>query len=110
MTQFKLVFYVPEFHCEAVKAAVFAAGAGRQGNYAECAWQVLGQGQFKPMEASQPFVGEQGKLETVAEYRVEVLCEEHDLDQVISALKKSHPYEEPAFDVIALASLPWSLP
>jgi hypothetical protein len=99
---FKLVVYIPEAHTEAVKQAMFAAGAGRQGNYDQCSWQVKGEGQFRPLEGSQPFVGDVDTVETVAEYRVEMLCEEHCLKAVIKALKNAHPYEEPAFDIIRL--------
>jgi hypothetical protein len=82
--------------------ALFDAGAGRIGNYEHCAWQVLGQGQFRPLAGSQPFIGAQGVLETVAEYRVEMVCEDAVIDAVIAALRQAHPYEEPAFDVIRL--------
>ena len=71
---YKLAFFVPQAHCEAVKKAVFAAGAGQQGDYEHCCWQVLGQGQFRPVGSSQPFIGERGTLEFVEEYRVEMLC------------------------------------
>ncbi len=99
---FKLVFFVPESHCESVKTAIFEAGAGRQGNYADCSWQVLGEGQFRPLDQSQPFIGEEGKLEKVMEYRVETLCESHRLADVIAALKNAHPYEDPAYDILRL--------
>lgn len=103
MTTYKLTFFVPETHVEEVKMAVFAAGAGRLGDYDCCAWQTLGQGQFRPLAGSQPFIGRQGEIETVDEYRVEMLCSEEALAPALEALRASHPYEEPAFDVIALA-------
>lgn len=96
---YKLVFFVPESHVESVKDAVFNAGAGRIGNYRHCAWQVLGMGQFKPMPGSQPFLGEQGRLETVREYRVELVCAAPVIKAAVQALLSAHPYEEPAFDV-----------
>lgn len=98
----KLVFFVPESHCEHVKSAVFAAGAGRQGAYQHCSWQTLGQGQFMPLSGSQPFIGETGSLSRVSEYRVEVLCDDTSIDEVLKALKQAHPYEEPAYDVLPL--------
>jgi hypothetical protein len=101
---FKLCFYVPESHLESAKMALFDAGAGRIGNYEHCAWQVLGQGQFRPLAGSQPFIGAQGALETVEEYRVEMVCEDAVVDAVIAALRQAHPYEEPAFDVIRLGN------
>jgi structural hemagglutinin/hemolysin toxin protein RtxA len=99
---YSLVFYVPESHCDIVKQAVFAAGAGQLGNYAHCAWQVLGQGQFRPTAGSQPFIGEQEQLMIVNEYRVEMLCAPSCIKAVISALKSSHPYEEPAYSIVKL--------
>ena len=62
MNVYKLCFYVPESHLESVKQAVFEAGAGAIGDYRDCCWQVKGQGQFRPMAGSQPFLGEQGVL------------------------------------------------
>lgn len=97
---YKLCCYIPESHVEAVKTALFEAGAGRIGNYEHCAWQVLGQGQFRPLAGSRPFIGAQDALETVAEYRVEMVCAEGVIADVINALRQAHPYEEPAFDVI----------
>lgn len=97
---FKLCCYVPESHVESVKIALFGAGAGRIGNYEHCAWQVLGQGQFRPLAGSQAFIGEQGSLASVAEYRVEMVCEDAVIAEVVEALRRAHPYEEPAFDVL----------
>lgn len=94
---YKICFYVPVSHTEAVKNAMFKKGAGQIGNYHCCAWQILGEGQFIPMNGSNAFVGEQGQLEKVSEYKVEMICEDHRLREVIAALKKAHPYEEPAY-------------
>ncbi len=98
----KLIFFVPADALETVKQAVFAQGAGKLGTYDQCAWQTLGTGQFRPLVGSQPFIGELGVLEQVAEYRVETLVEAHLIYHVIAALKKAHPYEEPAYEVIRL--------
>jgi structural hemagglutinin/hemolysin toxin protein RtxA len=103
---YKLGFYVPQSHLESVKAALFDAGAGRIGNYEHCCWQVPGEGQFRPLQGSQPFIGRQGEVEKVAEYRVEMVCPEAHVRAVMAALRLSHPYEEPAFDLVALAELP----
>ncbi len=99
---YKLCVYIPEAELESVKRALFDAGAGRIGNYSDCCWQVAGTGQFKPGAGSQPFLGAQGELETVPEYRVEMVCEESVVDAVLIALRASHPYEEPAFDLIRI--------
>jgi len=97
---YQISFYVPEKHCESVKQAMFDAGAGKLGNYQECSWQVAGQGQFKPLEGSQPFLGKKNQLEQVNEYKVEMLCDEKVLKTVIAALIKHHPYEEPAYFIV----------
>jgi len=101
----KITFYVPESHLEAVKAALFAAGAGRVGAYDCCAWQVKGQGQFRPLAGSNPFIGQQGVSEVVDEYKVELVCDEGHLHAAVAALKQAHPYEEPAYDVVQLLDL-----
>ena len=90
-------FYVPETHLEAVKAAVFAAGAGRIGNYDCCCWQSVGTGQFRPQCDSNPYLGEAGRCESVPEVKVEMVCRQSKLAAVVRALKKAHPYETPAF-------------
>ncbi len=102
---YKLCFYVPAENLEKVKIGVFAAGAGRVGNYESCCWQVLGEGQFRPLEGSQPHIGELGRIGKVAEYKVEMVCADEFIDAALSALKKTHPYEEVAFDVWRLAEL-----
>ena len=99
---YTLFFYVPESHLEIVKDAVFAAGAGAIGDYQNCCWQVLGQGQFRPLAGSQPFIGEQDQLEQVAEWRVEVVVAAAYIKPVMTALKAAHPYEEPAYAVYRL--------
>lgn len=105
-TLYKLGVYVPASHLEQVKAALFAAGAGRIGNYDSCCWQTPGQGQFRALEGSQPYVGQQGKVEYVEEYRVELVFNARLLQEVVTALRAAHPYEEPAFDVVHLVALP----
>ncbi len=102
---YKLCFYVPESHLQAIKSAVFTAGAGRIGDYDCCCWQTLGEGQFRPLLGSQPFIGSQLELETVVEYKVEMVCDDDSIDEVISQMKLAHPYEEPAYDVWKLADL-----
>lgn len=102
---YKLCFYVPESAVEQVKQAVFQAGAGAIGDYDCCCWSVLGEGQFRPLAGSTPHIGQQGSLETVAEYRVEMVCRDDLISTVISALKLAHPYEEPAYDVWKLMEI-----
>ncbi|NHN36209.1 NGG1p interacting factor NIF3 [Pseudomaricurvus alcaniphilus] len=102
---YKLCFYVPESHLAPVKDALFAAGAGRIGAYDSCCWQTLGQGQFRPLAGSQPYLGQQGQVETVAEYKVELVVDEPLIGAVVGALKSAHPYEEPAYDVVKLEDI-----
>lgn len=97
---YKLGFYVPESHLEAVKAACFAAGAGRVGDYDSCCWQAPGEGQFRPLGGSRPYVGNEGAVEQVREFRVEMVCVDECARQVIAALVGAHPYEEPAWDLV----------
>jgi hypothetical protein len=96
---YKLAFFVPASHVEVVKAAVFAAGGGRIGGYDHCAWQTLGQGQFRPLDGSQPFLGQTGQVEVVEEWKVELVVNDDLIAQVVAALKQSHPYETPAYEV-----------
>lgn len=95
---YKLAFFVPKTNIEQVKEAVFAAGAGRIGNYEACCWQTLGQGQFRPLAGATPHIGQHNTLEQVEEYRVEMVCEDEHIHAAIAALKQAHPYEEPAFE------------
>jgi hypothetical protein len=96
---YKICFYAPENTVELVKQALFEAGAGRIGDYDSCCWQTKGTGQFRPLDNSNPYIGQQNKKETVSEYKVEMVCDDENIKQVITALKKNHPYEEPAYDV-----------
>ena len=100
---YKLCFFVPQAHAEKVKAAVFAAGAGEIGDYDHCCWQTLGQGQFRPLTGSQPFLGNEGQLQIVRELKIEMVCANALIANVVMALKLSHPYEEPAYEVWLLA-------
>lgn len=101
-TLYQISFYVPETHCEKVKRAMFDAGAGKLGDYNSCSWQTAGQGQFKPLAGSNPFLGKKNRLETVDEYKVEMMCDEKHLKLVIQKLISSHPYEVPAYSVVKL--------
>ncbi|WP_085631607.1 YqfO family protein [Pseudomonas sp. R16(2017)] len=95
----KLAFFVPDSHVETVKTAVFAAGGGRIGQYDSCAWQVLGRGQFRALDGSRPFSGQVGQVETVEEWKVELVVADDLIHAAVAALKGSHPYETPAYEV-----------
>ncbi|WP_026970628.1 NGG1p interacting factor 3 protein, NIF3 [Aliagarivorans marinus] len=98
----KLEFFVPESHLEATKQVVFAAGAGRIGNYDSCCWVTEGRGQFRPLAGADAFIGQQGKVEVLTEFKVELVLEAALKDAVEQALLSAHPYETPAYQFIAL--------
>ena len=96
-------FYVPDSHCEAVKAALFAVGAGRMEQYEHVCWQCEGQGQFRPLAGSHPFLGKHDVLKRVTEWKVEMICADELVEQAVAALLQHHPYETPAYAVIKMA-------
>ena len=102
---YKLAFFVPLESAEAVKEAVFATGAGRIGNYEACCFQTPGQGQFRPLAEAAPYIGQVGELEHVEELKVELVCADHLVATAVAALKRAHPYEEPAYDVWRLEDI-----
>jgi hypothetical protein len=103
-THCKLATFVPEKDLEKVSQALFAAGAGRIGNYSSCSFQLVGTGTFLGEEGTNPTVGAAGRLERVPEIRLETVVPLTRLDDVVRALRQSHPYEEPAFDLNMLAA------
>ncbi len=102
----KWVIFVPPEHAEEVRAAVFAAGAGSIGDYSQCSWSVTGTGQFLPGDAATPAIGRVGAVERVVEDRLEVVAPARARREVLAAMRAAHPYEEPAFDIVALAPPP----
>ena len=98
----KLVVYVPLSAADAVRNAMFEAGAGCIGNYDSCSFNAQGQGSFRAGETAHPYVGEIGKVHFEDEVRIETVVPKHALNQVIAAMLKVHPYEEVAYDVFAL--------
>jgi hypothetical protein len=102
MKLFKIGVYIPLEHKEKVKDAMFGAGAGKIGNYDSCSFEILGTGQFRPLSGSRPFIGIQDAVERVSEVRVEMICPQEKVKAVVVAMKKSHPYEEVAFDIVAM--------
>ena len=100
--RYKLVWFVPEEALDATRDAVFAAGAGRIGGYERCSWYAEGTGTFRGGAGTSPAVGEPGREERVSELRLETVFPAELHEQVVSALRGAHPYEEPAFDVYEL--------
>lgn len=95
----KLVVFVPPEALDQVRDALFAAGAGRIGDYERCSWYALGTGTFLGGDTTAPAVGERGVEERVPEARLETVFPGELQDRVVDALRRAHPYEEPAFDV-----------
>ncbi len=98
----KLVVFVPRDALDDVREALFAAGAGRIGNYTRCSFYTDGTGTFLGGEGTSPTVGRAGREERVAELRLETVYPADRHDEVIAALRRAHPYEEPAFDIYPL--------
>jgi len=102
--RYKVIVFVPVSHLEIVSEAIFMAGGGVIGDYDKCSYRVNGKGTFKGNENTNPKIGTKQNFEVVDEVRLEVLVNQWDLDKVLTALKNSHPYEEPAYDIIPLAN------
>jgi dinuclear metal center YbgI/SA1388 family protein len=102
----KWVVFVPADNADALREAMFAAGAGHIGDYSHCSWSVPGTGQFLPTEGASPAIGTVGSIERVPEDRVEVVAQTRLRAHVLAALRSAHPYEEPAFDIFGLATVP----
>jgi hypothetical protein len=100
--RYKLVVTVPTAHAHKVREAIGAAGGGRLGNYSFCSFSSPGVGRFMPEAGAEPHIGAVGRVETVAEERIEVTCEAEVVGAVIAAVKGAHPYEEVALDVYQL--------
>ncbi|MEG0970888.1 MAG: Nif3-like dinuclear metal center hexameric protein, partial [Acidaminococcaceae bacterium] len=101
---YKIATFVPEAETRSVLAAMTRAGAGNWGGYSECAYQTKGIGQFRPLEGSTPFVGTLNVLEKTVENKIEVLVAAELVEPVIKALVTAHPYEVPAYEIIAIAN------
>lgn len=103
-TLLKFVVYVPPENAEAVRSAAHEAGAGQIGNYSYCSFSAGGTGHFKPGSLTHPFIGEaNGPIEKVSEVRIEMQVEKWRVEAVLEAVKRAHPYEEVAYDLISLS-------
>ncbi len=102
----KIVTFVPVEHAQGLIDAMAAAGAGRIGNYQRCAWTTEGTGTFAPLPGAHPTVGEVGAVSTPRETRVDMVAPRQRRVAVLGALRATHPYEEPAYDVFEQASWP----
>ena len=98
----KIFVTVPEENLEEVRNAMCNAGAGIIGNYTFCSTTTKSVGTFVPNDIANPYIGEQNKLEFVKEEKLEVICDVEKVKEVIIELRKVHPYEEPAIDIVPL--------
>jgi len=105
MKQYKIVVFVPATHADQLREVMGNAGAGQIGNYTHCTFSVKGVGRFRPNAGANPTIGEVGKLEAVEEERIETVCSEERLRDVLKAIRNAHPYEEPATDAYLLESI-----
>lgn len=98
----KIVVFTPSSHASKVRDALATADCGHIGNYDNCSFSSKGIGRFRGGKGSNPFIGKAGQIESVEEERIETICPAAKLDAAITAIKKSHPYEEPAVDIYPL--------
>lgn len=101
--RYKMVVYVPAAEAEEVREAMGQAGAGKISAYSYCSFSVRGIGRFRPEAGAHPHIGVVGKKEEVEEERIEVVCDEGVLQATLDAVRKIHPYEEPAIDIYPLS-------
>ncbi len=91
---------MPTEAADKVRQAMGQAGAGIQGNYEFNSGSIKQVGRFKPVAGAHPYIGQIGKLEEVEEELIETICRKDRVEKVIAAIKKAHPYEEPAIDIM----------
>lgn len=101
----KIVVFVPVDYADSIRDALVKAGAGKMGNYSDCSFSTVGTGRFKPLNGSNPFIGNHNKTEEVEEERIEAVCPANIYKQVIVDVTKAHPYEVPAIDVYPLINM-----
>ena len=107
---FKFAIYVPKNYKDEFIEILGNNGGGKIGNYSHCTFSTKGEGTFKPLENSNPFIGKTNELERVTEIKIETIVSEKNLSKLISAALKAHPYEEPAYDILPLKlSKPYGL-
>ncbi|PIQ78638.1 hypothetical protein COV82_00575 [Candidatus Peregrinibacteria bacterium CG11_big_fil_rev_8_21_14_0_20_46_8] len=102
----KVVVFIPEAYADNIREALAAAGCGKLGKYDSCTFSTKGVGRFRPLEGANPAIGKIGNLEAVEEERIEALCGKGKIDEVLAAIKKVHPYEEPAVEFYSLLHHP----
>lgn len=101
----KIAVYVDVDHAEDVRKALAESGAGRFNKYDHCSFSTRGIGRFRPLKGANPAIGEVGEIEEVEEEKIETICLSENIEDVLAAVKKAHPYEEPAIDVYPLLDI-----
>jgi hypothetical protein len=96
---YKIVVFTPGSHVEKIAKVMSESGAGKIGKYSGCSFRLEGRGTFKGEKGTNPYLGEKGKLETVDEIRLEMICSPENLNKTIDEMLKVHPYDEPAYDI-----------
>ena len=102
---YHISFYVPLLDAEKVKSAMFEAGAGEDGNYTQCSWQTEGIGQYMPINNAKPTIGEIDQIETIPEVKVEMICHKDKIQDVVTSMKNTHPYESVAYTVVRMEKI-----
>lgn len=105
MGKYKVIVTVPEGEADKLRIAIGDAGGGRVGNYTYCSFSVKGTGRFMPIDGAKPAIGQVGRLEEVAEERIEITCDNENIKEVVAAIREVHSYEEPAIDIYELKEL-----
>ncbi|HRG37532.1 MAG TPA: Nif3-like dinuclear metal center hexameric protein [Bacteroidia bacterium] len=100
----RLITYVPKENAEELRIALFNAGGGMVGNYNECSFNTTGTGTFKALDGANPYIGTVGKRFEGEEIKVEMVYPQYAESKIVTALLKAHPYEEVAYDLIALSN------
>src|SRR3989344_5010646 len=95
---YKIIVYVPVADADKLRKVIGDAGGGKIGAYSHCSFSIRWTGRFTPTDKAKPAIGEIGKPQEVEEERIELVCETHCLDEVIAAIRKAHPYEEPTIE------------
>lgn len=102
MSNYKVVVTVPEDEADKLREAIGNAGGGKVGNYNHCSFSVKGTGRFLPVDGANPTIGQVGRVEEVAEERIEITCDSECVKAVVEAIRETHSYEEPAIDIYKL--------
>ena len=103
-TDVKLEIFIPQDYAFQIRDELAKIGVGRIGNYDHCVALSAVQGYFRPLEGSNPFDGEIGKISEVAEYKLEVNCKRELVNEAIKVIRNNHPYEEFLINIIPLAN------